>query len=442
MTTIASYMKKSGYTTRIVGKWDVGMATEDHHPRSRGYDSWLGYWHHSNDYWQHTEEKCDGTPVRDLWSYNALTYAQRVGKQTSDEPALAYANPSWCSQKNQTDVACVFEEKLFVDEVKAAIEAAASSDKPLFLVWSSHLVHYPLQVPSEYVERFSFIDDENRKLNHAMANYLDDAIGQVVALLKERDMWNNTILAFHSDNGGEIMGAGICGGNNFPLRGGKFSNFEGGIRVNAFISGGALSPSQRGKRSSGLFTIWDFLATYAQGAAGMKDISDASAVAAGLPDIDSLNQWDHIMGVSTSPRNEIFIGETSALTPNGDGNALAGGLISPPYKLLVGAADRLHTISQNTLTGPSWPNSTSKLIPLLHLKTCGRSAAKGCLFNIYDDPSETTSLASQMPKMFESMLQRLDNLSKTVFSPVRGKVDSAACQAAQARNNTWRPFAV
>ena len=179
-----------------------------------------------------------------------------------------------------------------------------------------------------------------------------------------------------------------------------------------------------------------------KGAAGVKDITDEKAAASGLPPIDSINQWDHFMGTSSSPRKDIFIGETSALTPNGDGKTLAGGLISPPYKLLVGAPDRFYTISQNTLTGPSWPNSTSHLIPLTHIKTCGRSAARGCLFNIFDDPGETTSIAVHMPKLFNSMLERLDNFSKTVFSPVRGHVDKAACMAAENRNNTWGPFII
>ena len=55
MTGIASLLKRGGYRTHMVGKWDVGMATAAHHPRARGYESWFGYWHHTNDYWQHTE---------------------------------------------------------------------------------------------------------------------------------------------------------------------------------------------------------------------------------------------------------------------------------------------------------------------------------------------------------------------------------------------------
>ena len=51
MTGIAELMSRSGYSTHLVGKWDVGMATELHSPWARGFKQWLGYWHHSNDYW-------------------------------------------------------------------------------------------------------------------------------------------------------------------------------------------------------------------------------------------------------------------------------------------------------------------------------------------------------------------------------------------------------
>ena len=51
MTTIASKLKLAGYRTHMTGKWDVGMATPRHTPLGRGYDSSLGYFHHSNDYY-------------------------------------------------------------------------------------------------------------------------------------------------------------------------------------------------------------------------------------------------------------------------------------------------------------------------------------------------------------------------------------------------------
>ena len=52
MTGVAKKMKAGGYKTHMVGKWDAGMATPEHSPLGKGYDTWLGYFQHANDYWQ------------------------------------------------------------------------------------------------------------------------------------------------------------------------------------------------------------------------------------------------------------------------------------------------------------------------------------------------------------------------------------------------------
>ena len=67
----------------------------------------------------------------------------------------------------------------------------------------------------------------------------------------------------------------------------------------------------------------------------------------GLPPHDSVNQWPMLTGRNaTAPRTEIVIGDTSALGPNADGKTLVGGVIQGRWKLLLGAADELHTVSQ------------------------------------------------------------------------------------------------
>ena len=118
-----------------------------------------------------------------------------------------------------------------------------------------------------------------------MVKFMDDAMGNITGLLKEKTMYNDTIIFFLSDNGGASFAGADHTGNNFPLRraprspsaalpprplsaradptvrrGTKMHNWQGGIRVNGFASGGAIPPPMRGAKLPGLFAVWDWRA--------------------------------------------------------------------------------------------------------------------------------------------------------------------------------------
>ena len=169
MTGMAVHMKAGGYRTHFVGKWDVGMATPHHTPRARGYDTFLGYWHHSNDYWSMDEGACSGAPVKDIWRQNSSTLSSPSAASAASAASASYigapatdlVNGASCSQTNQTPVGderCVFEDDVLAAEVIDIITHYNVSDvsaAPLFLFWSMHLVHMPLQVractPLDYI---------------------------------------------------------------------------------------------------------------------------------------------------------------------------------------------------------------------------------------------------------------------------------------------------
>lgn len=93
MTTVAQKMAAGGYAAHMAGKWDCGMATPDHIPTGRGYNSSLGYHEHLNDYWTEAAQfQCGGSPgtpsqLTDLWDTRA--------------PAYGLNNSALCSQTNQ-----------------------------------------------------------------------------------------------------------------------------------------------------------------------------------------------------------------------------------------------------------------------------------------------------------------------------------------------------
>ena len=439
MTSMADVMKSAGYSTHMVGKWDVGMASNRHTPYNRGYDEFLGYFHHSNDYWQQTEQKCYLKPVKDLWLHNA----------THQGPATWLANDPECSQKDQApknDGRCVYEEAILLDGVLNTIDRAKSAEEPMFLFYATHLTHMPLQVPKEFLEKFDHVDNEKRRSMRAMSYYLDLEIGRVVDRLKDNGMWDATLLVLHADNGGEIM-TQFCGGNNYPLRGGKFSNFEGGIRVNAVVSGGALPQARRGQKETGFVAGEDWLRTYAA-VAGVADrwVTDPAAAAAGLPGFDSVNQWPLLSGETTvAPREEIVIGDTSAIAFNGDGKTLVGGVIDKDgWKILLGAENKKHQICQDVTTPADYPDGgIRQRVPEIICRTCGSESSSGCLFNVFTDPTESDNRAAAEPEIFARLKARVGELQEGVYSPDRGKKDKRACRAARDDyGGYWGPFLV
>ena len=99
--------------------------------------------------------------------------------------------------------------------------------RPFFLYLPYTAVHGPLQVTQEYYDRFPHIEDEGRRIYAAMTSALDDGVGVVLNALEENDLAENTLVVFLSDNGGGVSDVN----SNKPLRLGKQTMFEGGVRV-------------------------------------------------------------------------------------------------------------------------------------------------------------------------------------------------------------------
>ena len=224
MTGIAEVLKRAGYATHFAGKWDVGMATNEHTPVGRGYDTTLNYYHHTNDYYTFRYGGCNGTndlhvPMVDLWTYMpGVNNMPRFGRA-----ARSYANSPQCSDENQKPLGpdnqtCVFEDTLFEERVTEVVRGH-DTKVPLFVFWSTHIVHGPLQVPNEQLAKFSFINDTTRQTYHAMVNWIDGAIGRVVDATKAKGLYDDMLIVFSSDNGGPISGGhtGMLGGeaNNY-----------------------------------------------------------------------------------------------------------------------------------------------------------------------------------------------------------------------------------
>lgn len=152
---------------------------------------------------------------------------------------------------------------------------------------------------SLYEVHWISINNSSLLIFQAMTTIGDNVTGTLVQMLKQRGMWDNTIMLVSSDNGGQP-----CYGSNYPLKGAKITFFEGGVRNNAFLTGGFLPANLRGMSLNGFIHIADWYATFCQ-LAGV----DPSDSAPGIFDIDSVDLWPLITGqVNYTARRYITLG--------------------------------------------------------------------------------------------------------------------------------------
>ena len=111
--------------------------------------------------------------------------------------------------------------------------------------------------PAERVKEYAAIPDRKRRTYAAMVTALDDAISRIRGALEKSGAMENTLIVFHSDNGGQTQQGAV----NLPLREGKSTVFEGGIRVPARLHAPNVLP--KGHRSEQVMTNLDIFPTLA-----------------------------------------------------------------------------------------------------------------------------------------------------------------------------------
>ena len=188
--TIADRLKSLGYATAAVGKWHLGGGAE-YRPTSRGFDEFYG------------------TLANTPFFYPTNFVDSRVSNDVQKvEDASFYTTDAYADRAVD-----------WIDKNKS---------KPMLLYLPFNAQHAPLQAPQKYLDRFPKITDEKRKLFAAMMSAMDDAIGRVMARVREAGLEENTLYFFIGDNGGPTAGTTSQNGG---LRGFKTNTYEGGPRV-------------------------------------------------------------------------------------------------------------------------------------------------------------------------------------------------------------------
>ena len=201
--TLGEAFRDAGYTTGFVGKWHLGLNPE-HWPEAQGFD----YVFHA-------------APDHGPYSYFS-PYLFEAGTVT-DGPRGEYL-----TERTTTEA---------INFIRRA------KDGPWMLALWHWAVHTPLQAPQDLVAKYSALQDprgqQHNPVMAAMLESMDTSINAVLDVLDELGLTDNTIVVFFSDNGGNMYGSPADHSgpptNNYPLRGGKGTIYDGGTRVPAII---------------------------------------------------------------------------------------------------------------------------------------------------------------------------------------------------------------
>jgi arylsulfatase A-like enzyme len=330
-------LKEAGYKTAIIGKWHLGHADRKYWPKQRGFDYQYGAMIGELDYFTHDEHGVldwfrDNEPVKEEGYTTTL-----IGN----------------------------------DAVKL-IESHATNT-PLYLYLAFNSPHTPYQAPREYIDRYKQIEDPTRRIYAGMITCLDDEIGRVVDALEKKRMRENTLILFHSDNGGtkNAMFAGVMADmskvkipcDNGPYRDGKGSLFEGATRVCALANW--PGKIKAGSTVDGLIHAVDVYPTLA---------ALAGASTAKCKPLDGVDVWPVISEGKASPRTEIVYN-------------------IEPFRAAIRQGE--------------WKLIWRTMLP-----------ASVDLYNIAQDPSEKNNLAAANPDKVAALQQRINELARQSVKPL------------------------
>ena len=318
-------LREAGYRTVALGTWQLGHHRKEYWPTRRGFDSFLGSWSAPADYFRKTNELGD---------------------------------PDW--RRNEQAV----KQEGHVNDLLAAeaTQLIGKHDraKPLFLYLSLSAPEFPWQAPKKFSGDCESIADADRRGYCAMVTSVDATVGAVVGALDKSGMGANTLLIFHSDNGGARPAKFPTGdadvkkavADNGPYRDGRGSFYEGALRVVALTSWpGQIAPGIVTER----IHVTDWYPTLL-GIAGAK--REQKKI------LDGIDQWESIGEGKPGRRKEILLGMED----------FRGALLQDNWKLIV----------------------TSRL-PVRHE-----------LYNVQDDPSEEDNRAERDATRTLEMLGRLN----------------------------------
>lgn len=253
-------LKSLGYQTACIGKWHLGHAHRRLLPNARGFDHFYGHVNADVDYFSHRH-------MAGLdWQRNGVS----VDEEGYSTALLAKEAVNWIRQRDRT--------------------------RPFFLYLPFNAVHTPLSAPDEVMVKYRQLPNARLRVLAGAIDAMDAAVGQVLDVLDSEGLAKDTLVLFLSDNGGSLA----QGSDNSPLRAGKGTAYEGGIRVPAAIRFPGRVAA--GAKSQQVLAVTDLFPTLLGAVGGTPQ---------GKKPLDGLNLWPQLSGATVLAREPLFFGVKS-----------------------------------------------------------------------------------------------------------------------------------
>lgn len=349
--TIAQCLQAAGYQTAMAGKWHCNSKfNRDAQPQPGdfGFDHWLATQNNASP--SHKNPK------------NYVRNGQKVGAVQR------------------------FSCQYVIDEAIGFV-ANLDTDRPFFLYLPFHEPHEPVASPSELVDRYREVAESETQAEYfANVHNVDLAVGRLVDDLRQRDLLDNTLIVFTSDNGPETLNrypnADRSHGTPGPLRGMKLHTTEAGFRVPGLIHWPARVKS--GQTIDAPVSALDFLPT-------MVPLADGV-----LPDrpLDGTDLSPLLDGESFERKQPLLWAYYNAI------NERQVAMRTGPYKVLARIDD---AGKQSNLTAPiKMRLESAKLVDFQIFDVTQDIGESQDLSG--DDPQRTDRLTSQLKQQYAELL--------------------------------------
>nr|XP_042902748.1 arylsulfatase B isoform X1 [Parasteatoda tepidariorum]XP_042902749.1 arylsulfatase B isoform X2 [Parasteatoda tepidariorum] len=416
--TLPQHLKSLGYSTHMIGKWHLGYMTKEYTPTYRGFDSFFGYYNGILDYYDYTSDTITG--LHDIPYY--------------------YGIDLYNGSRLLRDFRGQYATHVFTEEARNII-LNQDQKKPLFLYLAHLAVHSgsrynPVQAPAEIIRKFKYIKNLNRRIQAAMTSVLDDSVGEIIKALRQRNMLDNSIIVFASDNGGQVNGFHGGYSSNYPLRSRKRTLWEGGVRLPALIWSPLLKLKES-RVSKQLMHVSDWLPTLYFAAGGNPD---------NLGILDGHNMWPSLVAAKPSPRTDLLHGLDPIVgfsafrkgdwkLVNGTNGEGYDGWYGPTGTENINVTESMDkwVFSKGSVVGDILKQTEHWLVKDVDkwysesLVQCNKYEKenafdsfphnKPSLFNIKDDPCEYLNLASFYPEIVDAMMEEIKLYQKVSVEP-------------------------